>query len=483
MRSRFNLKRRRRDERGVMALLVALLSVCLVMAAAVAVDAAYRTDRQQNLVAGLDAAAQAGAYSLPNDTAGAKADALAFVKMHDSTETGSLAPNVDFWCIVASTGSSPNYTPDVTQIPFMCNPGAGPYTVARFPELRCGPTLCAIPCPVTQSCNTIRVSQARDVPFSFARAGGIDKGSTGSVSSVACKGPCGTMPPNPMDVAVVADRTGSMVVGGHDYTSDLITGVKGMLQVMTPSLHYVSLGTIGRSASTSHCANGGLTSPSSDPAVGSWMPVQFSSDYLTSTGTINTTSNLVKGLNCLTNHSGTGTHLASPLKSAARYVLGKDANNLASLPVRPGTPRKTIIFETDGAPNETISGGSSSLDVSGDIGATNSDAACTNFKTVAANAKAAGVTVVTVAFNASTAKCGGTSSSAKLVDTMAAAASPDSNGAPSAADNNCSTTPGRTAENSDGDNFFCAAPGDALAPIFKTAFGQASGSIRLINLP
>ena len=93
------------------------------------------------------------------------------------------------------------------------------------------------------ACNTIRVFQGRTVDFSFAPAGGIQQGSTGNVVSVACKGPCGTIAPNPMDVAIVADRTGSMD------PADLIAmrdGIKGMLQVMTPEQQYVALGTIGR---------------------------------------------------------------------------------------------------------------------------------------------------------------------------------------------------------------------------------------------
>ena len=66
--------------------------------------------------------------------------------------------------------------------------------------------------------------------------------------SVACKGSCGTINPNPLDVAVVADRTSSM---GDADIDKLVLGIKGMLQVMTPSQQFVSLGAIGRSAPTS----------------------------------------------------------------------------------------------------------------------------------------------------------------------------------------------------------------------------------------
>ena len=41
----------------------------------------------------------------------------------------------------------------------------------------------------------------------------------------------------------------------------------------------------------------------------------------------------------------------------------------------------------------------------------------------------------------------------------------------------------QTAENSDGDYFFCAATGTDMAPIFKTALSQATKGIKLIKLP
>ena len=49
--------------------------------------------------------------------------------------------------------------------------------------------------------------------------------------------------------------------------------------------------------------------------------------------------------------------------------------------------------------------------------------------------------------------------------------------------NGCSTTALQAAENSDGDYFFCAASGDNMAPIFKTALGQVSKGVKLLNLP
>ena len=239
----------------------------------------------------LDAAAQAGAYDLPGSSTTAKADALAFALAHDPIETGSLEPNVDFWCIVASKLASGVYQPDSTQMPSTCYPGTGAYTAGvnyktTGRKISCSTKICAIPCvePVSNTgtpkiaCNTIRVFQGRTVAFAFAPAGGIQQGSTGNVVSVACKGSCGTIAPNPMDVAIVADRTGSMD------SADLIAmrdGIKGMLQVMTPEQQYVALGTIGRAtvSSTPSTEPSGACSPASGSATtGAWLPVPFSNE-------------------------------------------------------------------------------------------------------------------------------------------------------------------------------------------------------------
>jgi hypothetical protein len=363
--------RRRRDELGVVAIIAALLALLLLMFAAYAVDIGMQINRKHQLNDTLDSAAQAGAFELPGSSVTARAKALAFAEAHDPTETGSLAPNVDFWCVVASKLVSGVRVVDPLDIPATCNPGTGPYTPGvnyktTGRQVACSSLICAIPCveptPNTGTppiaCNTIRVYQGRSVPFGFAPAGGIQEGSTGTVISVACKGSCGTVPPNPMDVAIVADRTVSM---GEDDLVKLIAGIKGMLQVMTPSQQYVSLGTIGRSAPTSASQTGncsgtgtGLTAPSTSHTVGRWMPISFSNNYVDGSQNLATSSALVKGVNCLerTSASGQGTTLAAPMKAAARYLLGLDPNNLSGLPGRTPTPNKVLIFETDGQPNE-----------------------------------------------------------------------------------------------------------------------------------
>lgn len=459
----------RRHERGAVAVIVALLVPVLFGASALAIDISMLTHQRQNLSNALDAAAQAGAYALPTDFNAARAATLTFAQANDPEST----PTISFWCVVASTGATK--TVKSSQIPGVCNPGSTAGAV-------CNESICAIPCPadVGHSCNTLSVQDDKDVAFSFAPVIGIDKGSTGSLTSTACKGSCGAEVPNPMDVVVVADRTSSMSTSDRNL---MVDAIKGTLQTMTKDLQYVALGTIGRSRTGHSC----ITEPSSSATSGPWLPVPFSNDYTGTpsapgvTASLNTNSTLVRGLTCL-GPSSSGTYLASPLKAAARSLLGKDATNLGSLPARPGTPRKAIIFETDGQPNENSIAGSTSLDVAGDIGASDGGTACTNFKNVATNAKSQDILIATVAFgDAISARC--KSGGANVRDVLAAAASPTPDGRASVADTDCSTPTRRAIENGDGDFFFCAASGSELGPIFATAVSQLNPHTRLLKLP
>jgi len=488
-----------RGERGAIAVLTALLAVLVLAMAALGVDIATQTNQRQKLHDTIDAAAHAGAYDFPNSPGSAESDARANALKNDPTLSLPTTPvnAVAFFCVVASLSAGVPGLVDNSQIPATCNPlsvrgGSSPnYT---WTGSKCNATICSIPCSgavgTSDVCNTVRVSATKTVPFAFAPVIGINSGSTGSVSSAACKGSCGTIPLNPMDVAVVADRTGSM--SSTDITA-MISGIKSMFQVMTPSQQYVALGTIGRSKqgpSSTSCTGSAKawSEPSTSTTVGPWIPVPFSMDYLNADKTINAGSTLVSAVECLKNSSSTQTHLASPMKAAARYLLGIDPN---SYPVgstaRTGTIRKAIIFETDGQPNESIAaGGSTTLTVAGDISANSNGAlACTNMKTVAGYAKEQGILIVTVAYNLSGLLCG-SSGSATVASELAAAASEKSIGFPSLAENTCSSPAQRTFENGDGDFFFCATAGATsaeMAKIFTTAFTQIANGIRLIQLP
>ena len=476
---------RLREERGAVAIVVAGIMVILLVATALAVDIGRLMYERQKLKNTLDAAAQAGSFELPTNVATARAKALEFATANDANSH----PTVNFYCVVPSTGATKLVA--ANGVGPTCYPGPGPYDTGNYPGLLCNTTVCKIPCPKTgvvsgYTCNAISVSENRNVPFYFAPIIGMLSGNTGNTVSSNCKGACGTPPTNPMDVVIVADRTGSMSTTDRNA---MVAAIKGMLQYMTPVVQYVGFGTIGK-AKSGACLTTGATSVTQTGST--WLPISFNNDYVNMGSSappyaLNTSSNLIAGLNCLAS-SSTGTWLASPMKAAARYLLGWDSNNLASLPDRSGSIRKAIIFETDGEPNETALAGSTSLSTAGDIGNTNGDTACSNLLSLANQAKVQGIMIISVAFgSANTAYCNGGSSGTRVRDVLAAVASNDPKSTasvivPSLA-NGCANAADILAENTDGDYFYCAATGSDLAPLFVTALGQLNSHSRFMSLP
>lgn len=461
---------RRRDEAGAVAVLVAVLALVIFGLAAIAVDTTSLANKRQLLHDSIDAAAHAGAFALPSGDASAAATQFA------ASNGSGVTPTVDLFCVVGSTLVSGSYQVDSNHIPSTCMPGPAPYTAAAYPGLRCNAKICAIPCFTSQGdqCNTIRVSADKPVPFGFAPVLGIDQGSTGTVSSAACKGACGSLAPNPIDFAVVGDRTGSM---GAANISALKGAIQGLLEYLTPAQHRVALGTIGRSqaGAAASCPS----TPSTDRATGPWFPVGLSDDYdLTdvdppsATPNLNAGSPLVKAVGCL-GASGTGTYLASPMRAARELLTGPTA--------RPSPVRKGIIFMTDGEPNESTSpGGGYPYSSDGTV-------ACNNAKTEATTAKNAGILVVTIAFRLADVRCNG-GTTPLVTTTLASMASPRADGSASLDDgggagSGCNTTAEVDGENGDGDYFFCTPTAAQLEPIFRTAATTISGSIRLLQLP
>jgi hypothetical protein len=463
----------RRDECGAMAVLMALVAVVLFGFAALAVDVAQVVDERQELHDALDSAVQSGAGRLPADGSGALDAALDVAERHGAR----VLPTVDFFCVVGSLKSGTSYVVDTTHIPLTCNPGPAPYTAASYPNLTCNERICAIPCVPSQGdqCNTIRASDELDVPFVFAPILGIDAGSTGLVTSVACQGPCGTIPANPIDLVVVGDRTGSM--GGM--IRNLEDAVENLLEYLTPAQHRVALGTIGRSlkGASADCPS----KPSRSRSEGPWIPVGFSGGYDTTDvqppsrpPVLNPNDPVARAADCLGNeNSNTGTYLAAPMRAAHELLTGSTA--------RPAPVRKAIIFMTDGEPNESTNPG---------IGypySSNGTTACTNAVNEAAAAKTDGILVVTIAFRLENVRCA-SGSGPYVTERLATMASPRSDGTPSRDDGGgegagCNTAAEVAGENADGDYFFCTPSPDDLAPIFQSAAASIVQSTRLIRLP
>ncbi len=488
-----------RRERGVVAIFMAVLMVVLFGMAALAVDITMQANERQELHDTIDSAAHAGAYELPNSTAQTAATTFATKNDPDST------PTVDFFCIVGSKLVGATYRVDVTHIPSNCNPGPPPYDETAYGTgsgvgvgLRCNSQICAIPCVPAEGdkCNTMRVRDEKPVPFGFANVLGVPQGSTGTLSSVACKGPCGKAVANPIDFVVVGDRTGSMGTA----INSLESAIEGLLEYLTPSQHNVAMGTIGRSAvpgngvSTNTAPANCRSKPSWGPdkrLAGPWIPVGFSNDYdntdidpPSSPAVLNPASTLAMAVECMGDeNSSTGTYLAAPFRAARQLLTGTcpAAFCRPDLPVRPAPVKKAIIFMTDGEPNESVNpGGGYPYSSDGNV-------ACNNLKNEATTAKAAGILVVTIAFRLEGVRCEG-GGSAAVTDVLASVASPRSDGTPSLDDgggngSGCNTAAKVAGENTDGDFFFCTPDPSQLEPIFQTAASQISGGVRLLKLP
>ncbi len=180
---------RRRDEQGAIALMTALLSVVLLACSALAVDIASLSSERQQLHDTVDTSALSGALLLPDGSA-AEAEARAVAQNNDA----NASPAVNFYCIVGSKGTPPVVDP--LFIPTACNPGPAAVRRRRLlsrPEVQRQDL--RDPCVPTEgdACNAIEVGDEKPVPFGFAGVLGVNKGSTGSLSAVACKGGCGTL--------------------------------------------------------------------------------------------------------------------------------------------------------------------------------------------------------------------------------------------------------------------------------------------------
>ena len=539
----------RTRERGATAVVIALCLVLVLAAAAMSFDTANLALKRQSLQNLTDAAAQAGAVYLrddPKNLSGARQASFDYAYSYDKSFT--LA-DVSLYCIVSSTGATKDISPG------NIGPVCDPLTTAGKV---CDEYLCAIPCNLTgASCNAIKITKQENVPFYFAPAIGIPSGSTGAVTSISCAKSCGSGGiPNPLDIAIVADRTPSM--SDQDFDA-MKNGIAAGLATMTPEYQFVTLGTINRSNISPTDADC-LTSQGAPIAlvnnkvpnyytpggarIGDWMPLDFSNNYLTGalgnpvgTRTLIQTknkNNLGYQVKCM-DHVSTanlmvgntnvskfpwGTSLAAPLKAAAQTLLFPNSSNLANLTtgraqLTSAPPKKWVIFETDGQPDETMgynaspsksgntvttpgyqdgnnSAGSTDVLTLGQeptaLSPSNDVLGCQNLVDVATSAKKLGndVNIIMIAYGAATtATCGTVNKKTVYVkDQMAAAASPV-NGSPSLADKSCTSVNGApAAENADGDYFFCASTAADLQSIFKTAIGMASSpNTKFVRMP
>ncbi len=447
------LQPRRQDgEQGQVIVLFAIFLVGLLAFSAVAIDLGVLRNANQNLWNSLDAGALAGVSQLPDDGAAAEAVAMQFADVDYPGPIPPGAVNTSFRCIVGDRNNDGQ--PDLEDVPLTCDPGTAPAG-----GWRCAHGICAAVCEPSagNKCNTIVLEGAVSVGYQFAPVVGVDEGTTQTVISAACKGPCGSLPITPVDVALIVDRTGSM--NGVD-TTNARAAADSVRSLYNPTAQWLAYGVLGPSQTGQSC----VTKPASSIGTANapsdlrrWIPIgltgqgaSFGSDY-TASG-----SPMAGAISCFTN-SSTGTDLTDPIPMAA-YELTHYG--------RAGV-HKGIILMSDGQPNRST---------------TTTSNYCAQADSAATAAKAAGIEIFTVGFGldgSNDAKCPDTSGTWKNKTATQLLASMANS---SVADNGCPGT-----ENDDGDHFFCVAKTSGasadLSDVFKTAAATLAQGSKLVQLP
>ncbi|HEY4633643.1 MAG TPA: pilus assembly protein TadG-related protein, partial [Candidatus Limnocylindrales bacterium] len=226
-------------ERGQILVLFTLVIVLVMGLVALAVDVGVLRNASQNLWNALDAGALAGASQLPDD--GVAADALANQFLQENYPDGIPTGNVtvSFRCLIGSVGGSPR----LSDVPAVCDPGPGAVWTSNS---SISVAICNPGPPENDQCNTIVVSGEVTVPYGFGPAIGVNEGSTGTVTSAACKGPCGSPPENPVDIVLIVDRTQSM--NGVD-TANARAASHSVRTMLNPAQQWLGYSMLGPSNS------------------------------------------------------------------------------------------------------------------------------------------------------------------------------------------------------------------------------------------
>ena len=324
------------DRRAVTAITVALLVPVLVGLAGFSIDIGHLALIQKELQASTDAAALAGGYNIPVNTA---------VSTATTYSAGSGDKN-------AMAG------------------GVSGTMVTGYPKLKCLTTT-SVNCVGTElagGANAIQVSETATVPMWFAQILGFGSYTLSSTSTASARGGIGES----LNVMIILDTTQSMGVGvdnncGLGSSSTRLqcaeAGIQALLTGLNPNLDYVGLMVFPGLQSTSEASQAttcGQSEGASDLQQYGNSPVyqiaalgnNFKSSSTSKTH--NTSSNIVQaicqgGSGCTSGNSapgGEGTYFAAPFQQAQAALVA-----LSSTQSPPA--QNVIIFLSDGGANAT----------------------------------------------------------------------------------------------------------------------------------
>ena len=440
---------------------MALMLVALLAMTAVVVDLGHALFAYRELQASSDAAALAGAGTLPS----------------------ALAP------VVATTYSAipgglnvHSNLPGVTMVP-------------GYPQLRCLATLQAQgeACVAPVNANAVTVKQQVSVPMYFTRVFGRSSMTLTAISTAAMGG----AKPKPFNVLIVLDSTASMNAfdSGSQCLSTRIScalqGIQILLATLSPcgsglttcgavtggnvdnAVDTVSLMTFPGVASTSdaqadyNCQGKRPTiSPYSYPTLPQYSIVGFSSDYRSSDNStvLTSGSNLVSAVGGKSSCSGIqaiggeGTYYAGVIYAAEAALEAESAIN--------GAPNVMVML-SDGDANAVSKAMPGASTSSGTYPSTKNQ--CMQAVTAAQAAVTAGTTIYTVAYGATSSGCSTDSSGITPCQVMQRIASAPQN-----------FFSDYTSSNGDGSCISAAQGTTGLNSIFQ-AIGNSLGSARLIQ--
>ncbi len=463
------------DERGVVAVMVALLMIVMMGSAAFVFDLARLRHERHMVQAAVDLGSLAGAAFLPIDTAAERlttSDAARAVAVQNSPELGAGGLTISYGCVVSTPVS------DDFGLNFACGPAAGTWRGGW--TVRAGKALHECHPEVGDLCNTIILSASSTVEYWFAPILGINSGNTGAIQAAACRGYCGQAG-SMLDIVFVIDRTGSMSNTDIDNVRDAIVDTSAatdsVLEFYDPATVSIGLVALPYRNSNPCAVDTHQYYPAPVPPMpggtlanqAKWQIVPLSNDYrLSATAPINTTSTLVQRIQCLQHADGTvksyppsggsGNHTnhGDPL-AAAQYLLttgGRpDAENV-------------IIFFADGQANQP----------------TSTLHPCQYANDVASTAKLAGTEIYSLGYGVDGTRCVSDSNGpfhnryGTYFLASVSGTAPDQGFTDSSTSGGCVAT-----ENTDLDYYFCEGRGEDLEDVFHQIAIQTIQRSRLLN--